>query len=108
MKFSCTSDELEQMEGLGDTELAALIRKSLSEFRGKRSDADAEADAEDDDLSDATTTGATGGPREGARVAQDALARATHDAALKAHERGVRQAARDREAEAIVPGINRL
>ncbi len=106
MKLSCTSDEIESFEAMDDAELATLVRQSLAKFRGKRSDT--EADAEDNDLSDATTTGATGGPREGERVAQDALTRTTLDAARMAHERGLRQADRDSEAEGLIPGYGRL
>jgi hypothetical protein len=106
VKLSCTSDEIESFEAMDDAELAALVRESLKAFRGKRSGA--ETEAQDDDLENATTRGVTGGPREGGRVAQDAAARATHDAALKAHERNVADAEQTREIEKFIPGYGRL
>jgi len=109
VKLSCTSDEIESFEAMDDAELAALVRKSLGEFRGKRAGAEAEAEPDaEDDLENATTRGVTGGPREGERVAQDAAARATHDAALKAHERNIADAERTREMEQLIPGYGRL
>ncbi len=70
MKLNLDAEELDELEGLSDEELAALIRASLAKFRSKRSG------AEDNDgpPNNATTTGVTGGPRNGAQVARDSAA----------------------------------
>ena len=106
MKISLSHDELSDLEALDEGELAAVVRKALKEFRGKRSG----TEGEDNELEPGaqTTRGATGGPREGARLSQDSAVRAAQDSALKRHEENVRQAQRDREAAQLIKGYDRL
>jgi hypothetical protein len=96
VKLSCTSDELDDLEGLDDAALAKVVRDALKGFRSGR---DSRA-GKDIDLIDATTSGVSGGPREGEKV--------TQDSALRRHEQHVLQSERDREVAAIIPHYGRL
>ena len=106
MKISLSAEELDELSGLDDAALAKVVKDALKEFRGKRSG----TEGEDNELEPGaqTTRGATGGPREGARLSQDSAVRAAQDSALKRHEENVRQAERDREAAQFIKGYDRL
>lgn len=95
MKLSCTSEELDDLEGLDDAALAKVVRDALKGFRGRDSRA-----GKDIDLIDATTSGVSGGPREGEKV--------TQDSALRRHEQHVIQDETDREIEKLIPNYRRL
>ena len=96
MKLSCTSDELDDLESLDDAALAKVVRDALKGFRGR----DSARVSKDSDLSNVTTRGVTGGPREGERV--------TQDSALRRHEANVLQDEQDREIEKLIPSYRRL
>jgi hypothetical protein len=110
VKLSCTADEIEEFEGLSDTDLAALIRASLKKFRAR----DNEPDAEDDDPpANATTTGVRGGPKEGSKVAQDAAATlrmyGLSESVIRESVHPHDTSAADRRGAArLIPGLDRL
>jgi hypothetical protein len=95
------------MEALDDAALAKVVRDALAGFRKGR---DTKPEGEDNEVEPGaqTTRGATGGPREGARLSQDSAVRAAQDSALKRHEENVRQAERDHEAAQLIKGYDRL
>lgn len=70
MKMSMSADEISAFEDMNDADLATAIRQALKEFRAARG-------GKDDEQPDATTTGAKGGPKNGAALVS------AEDAALK-------------------------
>lgn len=107
MKINLNSDELDDLEGMSDADLAELVRGSLRKFRGKKSGAD---DAEDPppDTSAAGHGGKSVSTLEKPFSQKSALERETQDAVRRAHDASVQQDARNEEMERIVPGYNRL
>jgi hypothetical protein len=108
VKLSCTSDELDGFEAMDDAALTEVIRDALKKFRAR------DNEPAQDDLDNTTTRGVTGGPREGAKVAQDAAAATLRTYGLS--ESVIRESVRPhdtsaadrRAAERLIPGLGRL
>lgn len=109
MKIQLSSDELDEMSEMSDSDLAELVRTSLKKFRGKSK----EAEAAEDDIPDADPSSAGHGGKSRSTLETPAsqragTLRATEDAALAALDRQSAQAERDAEAESIIKGYRRL
>lgn len=107
MKISLDATELSDLQALDDAALARVVRDALRKFSAGR---DTKPEGEDNELEPGaqTTRGASGGPREGARLSQDSAVRAAQDSALRRHEEHIQQDERDREIEKLIPSYRRL
>lgn len=108
MKMSLSADELEELEGLSDAELAKAVRDSLSKFRSKGARDDGELPPPQ------TGTPSKGGPSTSTlETANDSAQRLRELGLSERRIREIQQPFSASEADraaaaALIPGMDRL